>query len=694
MSLQGQFQRHEKLFSQLKAAQLYQDDALPKLSLNTADMTLVFAVLANLLIIYRVSVTFRTLKDSRDVPTVTAQRHPYLSGNFAPIETEVPLTPCLVYGSLPTELTGGQYIRNGGNPLFGKSIAQNPDAQFHWFDGDGMLSGVYFPQGEHGLVVPHFVNAYVLTDVYLHAKATPALRKPFIPSIALFSDPLARLTSVIGAIMRSVALVVASNLPGAKQVLRKLSVANTAVIYHDGRALATCESGPPMRVQLPALETVGWFDGARAEGEGATSVSQDSSMQAFGEGDLFLGWMKAWTTAHPRVDPYTNELILYHSMILPPYIHYSVLPAADSPVTSHRLVSVPVPGLPAPKLSHDFACTLTHTILLDLPLHLNPLHGASLNPQPMVLYDPAGYARFGVFPRYDPGSVRWIEDREGGACCVFHTAVSWDELASSGEHMGVSILGCRLNSAALVYSAGNLPAPSHALPPAGVPEACELFYWRLSNLSNTPMEAFSLSAIPFEFPAVPRASGMGWPAALGGGSPRYVWGCTLRNGSFGAGLGRTAKVDALAKLDVSTLIRHGQIRQVGDRSAVDKRTVEEIISMQHQHENENDPIKIFVLPPGWAAQEPTFVPRANPKGEDDGFLLTYVFDEAQLDASGEAGPTTRSELWIIDAANMTNIIARIVLPQRVPYGLHGDWFTEENVRKQRPVETIRRVHGV
>jgi carotenoid cleavage dioxygenase-like enzyme len=613
------------------------------------------------------------------------QTHPYLTGNFSPIHTELPLTPCAVLGSLPSELVGGQYVRNGGNPM---QLASEPDAPFHWFDGDGMLSGVYFSRTADGGVLPHFVNSYVLTDVHLHAQATPWLRKPFIPSIALFSDPLASVASVFRGILRSVLLVVASNLPGAKQALKKLSVANTALLFHDGRALATCESGPPMRIQLPGLETVGWFDGAKAEGEPVT----DDDLEAFGDGDPVLGWMKAWTTAHPRTDPFTNELVLYHSMILPPYIYYSVLPAKSSPQHTKRIVSAPIRGLVAPKLSHDFACTLTHTILLDLPLHLNPFHAVKLNPQPMVLYDPAGYARFGVFPRHEPSAVKWIEDREGGACCVFHTAVSWDEFSQDSAVEGVSILGCRLNSASLVYVAGNMSAPAYAMPPAGEEDVCELFYWRLDFSSFAPVEAFSLSAIPFEFPAVPRSSSMGWPAALGGGAPRYVWGCTLRDGSFSAGLGRTAKVDALAKLDVVSLINAGRARGLGDRSAVDKRTVEEIVQMQQAGlAQAHDSIKIFALPQGWCAQESSFVPRSGATEEDDGFLVTYVFDESQLDEYGEAPVGARSELWVIDAKDMRDVIARVILPQRVPYGLHGEWFPEEEVDNQRPVEHLRTV---
>lgn len=163
----------------------------------------------------------------------------------------------------------------------------------HWFDGDGMLSGVAFRRTSvEGRSEPEFVNQYILTDVFLSSIMSPALKTPILPSITTLVSPLSSLLTILLSILRTVVLVALSNLPGSQQVIKKISVANTAVLYHDGRALATCESGVPMRISLPGLETVGWFNGRQSEGESGRDPDP-----GFG-GNGFLSFMKEWTTAH------------------------------------------------------------------------------------------------------------------------------------------------------------------------------------------------------------------------------------------------------------------------------------------------------------------------------------------------------------------------------------------------------------
>ena len=203
----------------------------------------------------------------------------------------LPLIPCAYTGTIPDELAGGEYVRNGGNPVTNEALGRDA----HWFDGDGMLSGVSFRRtGERDVIQPEFVNQYVLTDVFLSTKATPSLKTPMLPSIATLVNPMSSLIEIVLRILRTVALVILSHLPGSQTAIKRISVANTAVLYHDGRALATCESGPPMRISLPGLETIGWFNGRTNEGEPEIATSPGFG----GGGNRLLSFMREWTTAH------------------------------------------------------------------------------------------------------------------------------------------------------------------------------------------------------------------------------------------------------------------------------------------------------------------------------------------------------------------------------------------------------------
>ena len=605
-----------------------------------------------------------------------------MAGNFAPIQRVQSLAPCPFTGNIPDELGGGEYVRNGGNPVINEALSRD----YHWFDSDGMLSGVAFSRkGTEDEIQPEFVNQYILTDVYLSTLSSPRLKTPILPSIATLVNPLSSLVTITLRIIRTLLLVLLSHLPGSKQAIKKISVANTALLFHDGRALATCESGPPMRVALPRLETVGWFNGEHCEGE-----DDDSHGPGFG-GEGLLSFFKEWTTAHPRIDPETKEMLLFHSTFAPPYVHYSIVAAKESvsslsELPSGQFYNAPVPGISSAKMMHDFGVSRSHSIIMDLPLSLDPLNLAKN--KPVVAYDPTSRSRFGIFPRYRPQRIRWFETNP---CCIFHTANSWDSITISpktgkAELQSVNMLVCRLTSASLVFSAGDIAAPIPICPlPSGQleEEQCRLYYYNFSMDEygqNSIAHQWALTAIPFEFPSLRESVSMS--------SAKFVYGCSVSDSSFGAALGRSVKIDALVKVDAETLIWRGKCKPPAQiTGCVDTRNVSEILSSEDPY----DPIKIFKMPPGWYAQESRFVPRKNGDGEDDGWLLTYVFDESQLQADGECNPEAKSELWIINAKNMVEVVAKVHLPQRVPYGLHGNWFSESDIQRQRPIWRIRKV---
>jgi len=65
--------------------------------------------------------------------------------------------------------------------------------------------------------------------------------------------------------------------------------------------------------------------------------------------------------------------------------------------------------------------------------------------------------------------------------------------------------------------------------------------------------------------------------------------------------------------------------------------------------------------------EPVFVPRPNSLQEDDGWVLTLVYDAAHH----------RSDVVILDAKNFSRgPVARLHLQHHIPYGLHGTFTTQ------------------
>lgn len=77
--------------------------------------------------------------------------------------------------------------------------------------------------------------------------------------------------------------------------------------------------------------------------------------------------------------------------------------------------------------------------------------------------------------------------------------------------------------------------------------------------------------------------------------------------------------------------------------------------------------QLWSAAPQGFVSEPIFVPRSNAGNEDDGWLLSLVYDSA----------CDRSDVVILDARDLNQgPVARLHLKHHVPYGLHGS-FTPE-----------------
>ncbi len=72
--------------------------------------------------------------------------------------------------------------------------------------------------------------------------------------------------------------------------------------------------------------------------------------------------------------------------------------------------------------------------------------------------------------------------------------------------------------------------------------------------------------------------------------------------------------------------------------------------------------------------EAVFAPRPDGNDEDDGWLITFVRDRN----------SETSELVVINARDVTSEpVARVLIPQRVPYGFHAAWITEAEIEASR-----------
>jgi carotenoid cleavage dioxygenase len=78
-------------------------------------------------------------------------------------------------------------------------------------------------------------------------------------------------------------------------------------------------------------------------------------------------------------------------------------------------------------------------------------------------------------------------------------------------------------------------------------------------------------------------------------------------------------------------------------------------------------VEAHAFGPGFAPGEGVFVPASRRAGEDEGFVLAFVHDP------GRDG----SDLVILDAGSFSGPpVARVRLPQRVPFGFHGAWVPD------------------
>ncbi|MEZ5892066.1 MAG: carotenoid oxygenase family protein [Parvularculaceae bacterium] len=204
--------------------------------------------------------------------------NPYLHGLYAPVRDEVSAEDLPVIGEIPRDLHGA-FFRNGPNPV------EPPKGMHHWFDGDGMIHGIWFENGR-----ARYRNRYVRTQDFNLNGASP-----------------------FGGIFEP-----SRDAPGRKVNYR--DTANTDVIVHNGKLLALWYiSGQPVAIDLETLETIG--------------------------AENFGGKLPRNISAHSKVDPVTGELVFFDYALYEPKMWTGTI-AATGALTQFQEIDLPGPRLP------------------------------------------------------------------------------------------------------------------------------------------------------------------------------------------------------------------------------------------------------------------------------------------------------------------------------------------------------------
>jgi len=327
--------------------------------------------------------------------------------------------------------------------------------------------------------------------------------------------------------------------------------------------------------------------------------------------------------AHPWIDPACNQ-----DDGAPCLVNFSIKPGLSSTITlfefnpEGKLLRKHAHAVPGFAFIHDFAITPSYAIFFQNPVSFNPLpflfgkRGAG----ECITFNPDKPTQIVVIPRHtepqtakrDKLKARVFETHAG---FVFHHANAFEQ---EGEVVIDSV--CYGSLPAVEAEADFRETDFDALAPG------QLWRFRI-NLQTQAVQQELLESRCCEFPYV--------HPAKAGRSHRYIF-----MGAAHAPEGN-APLQAIVKIDIET----------GER-------------------------QLWSAAPQGYVSEPIFVPRSSAAfknglpsaelvgAEDDGWLLTLVYDAAQ----------ERSDVVILDARALDQEpVARLHLRHHVPYGLHGSF---------------------
>ena len=282
-------------------------------------------------------------------------------GYAAPVRIEGDVHDLEVIGAIPPGLNGA-YVRAAADPAYPPLHGRDI-----FLNGDGMVHRLVLENGHADLK-----TRYVQTEkLKLERAARRALfgeyRNPFT------NDP-----SVAG---------------------RDANTANTSMLWHAGKLFALKEAAKPMRLDPETLETLGPWD--------------------------FGGKLTGHTfTAHPKLDPATNELIAFSynaSGEADRDIHLFWI-SADGDITRQETFQAPYSSM-----VHDFLVSPNYIAFVICPM-LCDWERVKAG-KPYFVWDPDLTVRVAVIPRAEGvAGLRWHDGPALGM--QTHTINAWEESGS------------------------------------------------------------------------------------------------------------------------------------------------------------------------------------------------------------------------------------------------------------------------
>lgn len=306
------------------------------------------------------------------------------------------------------------------------------------------------------------------------------------------------------------------------------------------------------------------------------------------------------TSAHPRIDPGTGQMWIHGYQPWPPYLQLYAL-EADGTCSLAEIVDAPYPVM-----MHDLALTENYVIFPLCPIRIDAdvlVRGGTF--ADALLWEPERSLRFGVRPRKAGGAVRWFETPSPGY--LFHFGNAYED----GERIVVD---------ACTY-------------PDGASLLRGLRGFRQGDVGS------GLVAYPFLY-----------ELDLETGS------CRERQLDD-----RGAEFPRLDDRRTGRRNRYGYAVMSRERPET---PYDEFWSTLVKFDREGGPSQHHRLERGHWSGEAVFVPRHPDAEEDDGFVLSVVYE----------GPTDRSHVLVLDARHLeASPLARATLRHRIPMGFHGSF---------------------